>query len=76
MNCVGGLELCRTRRVRAGLVENSWDWERSGAPAHINGADCTGLLDMPYWQKHFDSTTWGQFLFDLILSESVPARYV
>jgi putative transposase len=48
--------------MRAGLVENAWDWEWSSARAHVTGRDDTGLLNMEFWRKHFDGNSWRKFL--------------
>ena len=48
--------------VRAGIVENPLDWEWSSARAHLTGEDCSGLLDMDLWRKHFDRYSWREYL--------------
>jgi putative transposase len=48
--------------VRAGMVADPADWEWSSARAHLTGEDHSGLLDMDLWRKHFDPSSWRQFL--------------
>lgn len=48
--------------VRAGLVQNAWDWPWSSARAHVTGIDGSGLLDMDIWKARFGPDQWRQFL--------------
>jgi putative transposase len=48
--------------VRAGLVENAWDWEWSSARAHVTGTDPSGLLNMDYWRSRYTGESWREFL--------------
>jgi hypothetical protein len=57
--------------VRAGLLDNVWEWKWCNTPAHVAGVDRTGLLDMQFWQKHFDGATWKQFLEHALTQKSI-----
>ena len=48
--------------VRAGMVENAWDWPWSSARAHVTDIDETGLLNMDHWRSRFDGPGWRDFL--------------
>ena len=48
--------------VRAGLVQNAWEWPWSSARAHVTGIDVTGLLQMDLWSKKFNKDQWKKFL--------------
>jgi putative transposase len=48
--------------VRAGLVQNAWDWPWSSARAHVTGIDESGLLDMDTWRSRFDCDRWRAYL--------------
>ncbi|MBN1568194.1 MAG: transposase [Acidobacteria bacterium] len=48
--------------VRAGLVENAWDWPWSSALAYVTVIDKSGLLKMEKWAKRFDGKAWRDFL--------------
>ena len=50
--------------VRAGLVQNAWDWPWSSARAHVTGVDDTGMLNMELWGKYFDKIRWKEFLLE------------
>ena len=48
--------------VRAGLVQNAWEWPWSSARAHVTGIDNTGMLLMDSWRKNFNGQQWKDFL--------------
>jgi putative transposase len=48
--------------VRAGLVQNAWDWPWSSAGAHVTGIDETGLMHMKIWRTRFDGNGWRKYL--------------
>jgi putative transposase len=60
--------------VRAGMVENPWDWKWSSAKAHITGQDPTGLLNMNLWQDIFKTVDWREFLGSTADEEAVRAQ--
>ena len=60
--------------VRAGMVENAWDWEWSSARAHVTGSDSSGLLDMSYWRRTFNEVEWRKFLEQLLANEAINKK--
>jgi putative transposase len=64
IHCWMALRYIELNPVRAGLVQNPWDWPWSSARAHTTGADDTGMLDMGLWSKHFDKISWKEFLLE------------
>ncbi len=60
--------------VRAGLVENAWDWEWSSARAHVTGMDESGLLDMNYWRRRFNEEEWKLYLGQVAQQKSIFSR--
>lgn len=48
--------------VRARLSRYPWAYRWSSAPAHSNGADSTGLLDMEAWRKLSTPSQWRTLL--------------
>jgi putative transposase len=41
--------------VRAKIVRVPWRYRWSSAAAHIKSIDKSGLLDMEWWQKHYET---------------------
>jgi putative transposase len=60
--------------VRAGIVEDPYDWEWSSARAHLTGEDQSGLLDMDLWHKHFDPRSWQEYLNQAVSNIKVNDR--
>jgi putative transposase len=60
--------------VRAGMVENAWDWEWSSARAHVTGSDSSGLLDMSYWRRTFNEVEWRKYLEQLLANEAINTK--
>jgi len=44
--------------VRAGVVEQAWNYPWSSAVAHVTGRDSTGLLSMELWKSNFQPAEW------------------
>ena len=58
IHLINALRYIERNPVRRGLVNHAWEYPWSSAVAHITGHDATGLLDMDWWHRHFESTDW------------------
>jgi len=59
---VAALRYVERNPVRAGLVENAWDYPWSSAAAHVGMGDPSGLLDLEEWRSSWTPTAWRSLL--------------
>jgi len=47
--------------VKAGIVNDPWEYEWSSARAHVQGEDEYGILNMDYWLEMLGDKNWMEF---------------
>ncbi len=48
--------------VKAGLVDRPWDYPWSSARAHVGMDDGDPILDLGWWERHWDPVAWRRVL--------------
>jgi putative transposase len=48
--------------VRAGAVQQPWEYDWSSARAHLGASDHSGLLDLDGWRQQWDAAAWRTML--------------
>ncbi len=60
--------------VRAGLVQEAWEWRWSSAEAHLRNIEPLGFLDMAWWRQWQDKSAWKEVLQSGYLQAALTER--